>query len=237
MKNFNKYQECGAYHWEDIKKDSVKNLLNRSVPTLTRYNKILSAVPKRARRIVDIGCGDGALTYLLSKNNKIAEVLGCDTDCIGIKLAQQKIKELPTSRKIQLVNKSFEECEFENQSIDVITMCDVIEHVEGVEHLLKEIKRTLKKGGSLIITTPFKRSNNILWDENHVLEYTNATLNDLLTKNFPKTTVKMFSPTPMYWIYYRCKTIYNILYLLGLNPLKFYLESSNHTMLFSVSHC
>ena len=73
MKSFNKYQECGAYHWDDLKKNTIKDLISRSVPTLTRYKKILNVVPKRKCRIVDIGCGDGALTYLLSKNENAAE--------------------------------------------------------------------------------------------------------------------------------------------------------------------
>ena len=83
MKDFNKYQEHGAYHWEDIKKNTIKNLISRSVPTLTRYKKILNAVPKRALRIVDIGCGDGALTYLLSKNESVEEVTSSLSEIVG----------------------------------------------------------------------------------------------------------------------------------------------------------
>jgi ubiquinone/menaquinone biosynthesis C-methylase UbiE len=185
---------------------------------------------------VDIGCGDGALTYLLSKNESAAEVIGCDTEYVGIKLAREKIKELPDGRKIQFFNKSFKECEFLNNSIDVITMCDVIEHVENIEPLLQEIKRTCKKGGILINTTPCKWRNNILWDEHHVFEYTKETLNELLSHHFQKTNVTMFSPTFLYNRYHRFKVIYNSLYLLGLNPLRFNLGSTSHTMLFSVSY-
>ena len=236
MKSFNKYQESGAYHWDDLKKYTIKDLISRSVPTLTRYKKILNVVPKRKCRIVDIGCGDGALTYFLSKNKSAAEVIGCDTEYVGIKLAREKIKELPAGRKIQFVNKSFDECEFANQSIDVITMCDVIEHIEKIETLLVGIKRTGKKGGVLINTTPLKRSNDLLWDEHHVFEYTKETLYELLSHHFPKTNVIKFSPTFLYNRYHRFKVIYNILYLLGLNPLKLNLGSINHTMLFSVSY-
>ena len=237
MKNFNKYQEHGAYHWDDLKKNTIKDLISRSVPTLTRYNKILNAVPKRACKIVDIGCGDGALTYLLSKNELAIEVIGCDTECTGVKLAREKIEELSVNSKIHFYNKLFEECNFGDQSIDVITMCDVIEHVDKIDSLLEEVKRTLKKGGALIITTPFKRSNNVLWDENHVYEYTKDTLKKRLSQHFPKTNVIMFSPEFLYNVYHRYKTIYNILYIIGLNPLKFNLGFTNHTMLFSVSFC
>ena len=236
MKVFDKYKEFGAYHWEDIKKDNFKDLISRSVPTLTKYDKIIDAVPKRDCKIVDVGCGDGALTYLLSRNEHIVEVIGCDTDSTGIMLAREKVKKLVNRDKIQFINKSFEECQFPSQSIDVIVMCDVIEHIEKMETLLKKIKQVGKDGGMFINTTPLKRSNGILWDEHHVLEYTKETLLELLSRHFPKTIVYKFSPTFLFKRYGNFKKIYNILYLLGLNPLRLNLRGVNHTMLFSVSY-
>ena len=72
----------------------------------------------------------------------------------------------------------------------MITICDVIEHIEETGHLLTEIKREGKKrGGVLINTTPFKRGNGLKWDEHHVLEYTKDTLFELLSYHFPHTDV------------------------------------------------
>jgi len=233
---FDKYKTYGAYHWEDVKQDSFRDLISRSVPTLSRYNKILNAVPKNAKNIVDIGCGDGILTYLLAKKNHIEEVFGCDTEQTGITLARDKVKDLPQSEKIKYINISFEDCQFPYQSVDVITMCDVIEHIEETGPLLKEIKRVGKKGGVLINTTPLKRNNGVKWDEHHVLEYTKDTLFELLSNYFPETNVTKFSPTFFYKRYHKVKILYNILYLIGLNPLSINLGAIDHTMLFSISY-
>jgi|TARA_B100000315_G_scaffold105376_1_gene96535 ubiquinone/menaquinone biosynthesis C-methylase UbiE len=203
---------------------------------LSRYNKILNAVPKNAKNIVDIGCGDGILTYLLAKKNHIEEVFGCDTEQTGITLARDKVKDLPQSEKIKYINISFEDCQFPYQSVDVITMCDVIEHIEETGPLLKEIKRVGKKGGVLINTTPLKRNNGVKWDEHHVLEYTKDTLFELLSNYFPETNVTKFSPTFFYKRYHKVKILYNILYLIGLNPLSINLGAIDHTMLFSISY-
>ncbi len=236
MESFDKYLIHGAYHWDDIDRSNIRRILSRSIPTLSRYDKILKTIPKNAKRIVDIGCGDGALTYLLANNEHTVEVIGCDIEKTGTILARDKIKDLPLSGKIQFIDKSFEDCQFSDQSIDAITMCDVIEHIEEIEPLLENIKRVGKKGSVLVNTTPLKRRNCVKWDEHHVLEYTKETLFELLSFYFPKTKVTEFSPTIFYNGYHKVKILYNILYLIGLNPLSINLGAVDHTMLFSVSY-
>ncbi len=45
--------------------------------------------------------------------------------------------------------------EIENQSIDVISACELFEHVEHIERGLDECARVLKPGGRMIISVPF----------------------------------------------------------------------------------
>ena len=165
---FDKYSEYGAYHWDDIEINSIRDLISRSVPTMTRYDKILKFIPKKARIIADIGCGDGALTYLLAKEKHVEQVYGCDTDKKGIELSVDKVRSLPHARKITFLNESFEACKFQEQSIDAITMCDVIEHIEEIEPLLLEIKCVGKRAWVLSSTTQLKRENGGKWDEHHI---------------------------------------------------------------------
>jgi len=231
---FDKYKKYGAYHWDDIAKDSLKKLFSRSIPTLTRYNKILNAIPNDARKIVDIGCGDGALTNLLAQRIYSDEVFGIDTDKEGIELAKRKVDELTGSEKITFINKSFEDCGFSVNSVDAIVMCDVIEHVEDTHSLLIEIKRVGKPNGVLVLTTPRKR-NGMKWDEHHTLEYSEDTLSNMLREYFPKTIVSQFSPLCFYYKYHKLKFFFNALYLIGINPLDYYSKWMKHGMLLGVS--
>ncbi|MEM4004137.1 MAG: methyltransferase domain-containing protein [Desulfurococcaceae archaeon] len=47
-----------------------------------------------------------------------------------------------------------EELPFADNSFDMYTMLDVIEHLENPDHAIKEAYRVLKRGGFLILTTP-----------------------------------------------------------------------------------
>ena len=52
--------------------------------------------------------------------------------------------------------------DFSNNYFDYITMLAVIEHFIDFNKVIKECKRVLKKGGLLIITTPFKKADKFI---------------------------------------------------------------------------
>ena len=76
MKNeieFLKYKKRGAYHWDQIS----YNLIKRNCFVKARYNYIIKLIKKHfnkidvtGKKIIDIGCGDGVLSYLLAKKTK-----------------------------------------------------------------------------------------------------------------------------------------------------------------------
>ena len=233
---FDKYQQLGAYHWDDVDSSSFYKILNRSLSVYTRYQKCLKYIPKKTQYCIEIGCGDGALSYLIA--TKGLSVLGCDTDQTGINLAISQVKELPFAAAVQFECSRFQDCCVESESVDVVVLADVIEHLEDPVSLLHEIKRVGKPGGKLIITTPRVR-NGRLWDNNHVCEYTEETLELLLKNVFPSTTVKPFMPLLFYKIYnisfaFRC--LFNTLCSIGLNPFSISFPSGKNIMLQSISY-
>ena len=88
MTDFDKYKIHGAYHRDDVNKSSLKKLFSQSIPTSSRYDKLLSAVPNEAATIVDIGCGNSAFTYQLARNKPARKVIGCDAEARAIALAK-----------------------------------------------------------------------------------------------------------------------------------------------------
>ena len=228
---FDKYAKYGAYHWSAIKRGSKEF----SLPLRARYSKILEAVSVDAKVVVEIGCGDGALTYLLKQHVK-GSVLGCDLDQKGITLAKQEIEKHNGGNSLRIECKEFASCELESGSVDVVILGDVIEHISKPYELLQEIKRVGKPGGCLVMTTPKKRKGKP-WDAYHLCEYTEETLGILLKELFPNTAIYPFMPISFYKCYnltpMRCA--FNVLSRIGLNVFKMRLKGMNHAMLLSIS--
>ena len=234
--NFDKYKQYGAYHWLDIDKSSFTNILKFSLPLYTRYKMVISALPESVNTVVEVGCGDGALSYLIYKKGA-KHIIGCDLDKTGIFLAEKQVKDFGVGKKIEFFCKSFKECNFKKHSIDVIILADVIEHIPDSIALLKEIKEAGKPGGYLIMTTPNKKKEG-LWDECHVTEYSKHSLIELLSDLFPVTTVVSFMPLYIYKFYRRFKIfkwIFNILSIFRLNVLGFSFLNKKDCMLRSIS--
>ena len=80
---FKKYSKRGAYHFDSISFNPFK--ANPFVKQ--RYINCIKLIKSKIKhgRILDLGCGDGALTYMLFKEGYFAE--GIDLSEEGINLA------------------------------------------------------------------------------------------------------------------------------------------------------
>lgn len=151
---FKKYEDKGTYHWEDYEKNSHYR---------EKTDKIVELVGE-GKKVLDAGCGDGLITDKIGKNNY---VVGIDNSKEAIKLAKQKCSNVDKLKEDNALDLSFKDNTF-----DVVVLADVIEHIKQEQELLKEMHRVTKKNGEIIITTPLKRKDSLLWDpNNHVKEY------------------------------------------------------------------
>jgi len=99
--------------------------------------------------VLDIGCGTFPY-FLVSSNAK--EKYGLDPSVDTSILNKKGIKNI-ILKKIKVGKQKFP---FKNNFFDVITMLAVFEHIDHDElsFVLREVRRTLRKGGIFIITTP-----------------------------------------------------------------------------------
>ncbi len=109
-------------------------------------------------KLLDFGCGPGnMLDYLI----KYGKVYGVDSSKDAINFCQTRnyentsvIKDLPL--------------EINDESFDIITAIDVLEHIDDDESYIKELYRLCKKGGLVFITVP---AFMILWGDHDELYF------------------------------------------------------------------
>ena len=153
----------GAYHWAEI----GRHLLRHNAFTAERYRMVADrAEPKKHHRILDVGCGDGALLSILARRTAGgSELHGYDPNELGLAYARAAL----AGRRITATLHSAIET-LPAASFDCVVCTEVIEHVRDPKGMLLEIARVLKPEGRLVMTTPI-RLTEVPEDSNHVQEW------------------------------------------------------------------
>ncbi|MEP1487164.1 MAG: class I SAM-dependent methyltransferase [Algibacter sp.] len=104
----------------------------------------------KGKAVLDIACGEGYGSNLMSENAKF--VFGVDIDSHAVGEAQVKYKKANIEFKVG----SADNIPLDDDSIDVIVSFETIEHHNKHHEMMSEIKRVLKPEGIVIISTPDK---------------------------------------------------------------------------------
>lgn len=102
-------------------------------------------VDLKQKNVVDGGCGFGALSYLLCKENLGSKVFALDISFKNLEVASTYCVNL----NVNFVRGSIDEFPFPPSFFDVIILLDVLEHVRDPEKTIRECMRILKRGGLL----------------------------------------------------------------------------------------
>jgi len=129
--------------------------------------------PQSAARILDVGCGTGANLEMLAQ---FGEAEGVDVSDDALEFC--RAKGLKTHKGLA------EKLPFEDESFNLVTALDVVEHLDDDVAGLKEMNRVLKKGGRTLIFVP---AFMWLWGvqddiSNHRIRYTRKQIIERLEK-------------------------------------------------------
>jgi SAM-dependent methyltransferase len=100
-------------------------------------------LPARAR-ILDAGCGSGRNMVELARHGRVT----------GIELAEASVSLARERGMGEVIAGSVLEMPFEADSFDLAASLDVIEHLEDDLAALRELRRVVAPGGSLLVTVP-----------------------------------------------------------------------------------
>lgn len=103
--------------------------------------------------VLDLGCGDGDLCNEL-KQNGWGKVIGTDVSKVRIGNAKTRYPD------IDFYDTPIEQTSIEKESIDLIIMDNVIEHIPEPVEFIEAVTPYLKKDGKLVLITPNMESGN-----------------------------------------------------------------------------
>jgi 2-polyprenyl-3-methyl-5-hydroxy-6-metoxy-1,4-benzoquinol methylase len=170
------------YGWKDPDETCAHEYIKPALLGILRRIKL--------KKVLDLGCGNGALTRSLLKAG--FDAVGCDADKEGIEIAQAN------GGVFKVVSVYDNPSEIGEDLFDGVVSAEVIEHLFLPGYLPKFAHAVLKKNGYLIVTTPYhgywknlalsilnKWDSHIdpLWDGGHIKLWSRSTLSRLLTEN------------------------------------------------------
>ncbi len=115
-------------------------------PRIKKLAEIFSR--KRAQRLLDIGCGSGAVGLYISKCCASIEVYGLDVSATAVEQANAR------GMNAMVADVDSQDLPFSDNMFDAVLAQEVIEHIVDTDHLLEEIRRVMSPDGFAVITTP-----------------------------------------------------------------------------------
>jgi len=151
---FKKYDEQGGYHWRQYVRG-------------TKYRKHADRIKRWVTEdnILDVGAGDGVVTYLMRAK-------GIDNETEAVRIAQAVGVDVELGDAYNL--------SFKDNSFDAVTMIDVLEHFDAPEKALAEARRVAPV---IYIVTPERQPNQRVRDKYHVQEWTQEELVEFMSDN------------------------------------------------------
>ncbi len=99
--------------------------------------------------VLEAGCGVGAQTKIIAPKNPDSKIMAVDFSSASLQEAQNLITTSGITN-VDFRQADIYDLPFENEAFDSVFLCFVLEHLHDPLKALHELKRVLRKGGSII---------------------------------------------------------------------------------------
>lgn len=185
--------------------DWVKKLKQQADESKEYRHKLYEKVDlKNKRKILDVGCGTGAVTRDIALLTK-GDVVGIDIDKEKLKEAKRFIFEVPN---VKLMEADVLNLPFEDETFDMVVFSVVLVYIKNQQKAVNEMARVTQKNGVVLATLEPDYASGIDYPENPASSlilknmedlsadlYTGRKLKFLLTKAGLKTEVGIDTET------------------------------------------
>ena len=141
----------------DSEEEAVERSLNLNEQ---RLNAVVAALKSAdAKRVLDLGCGEGKLLRVLLKERSFTQIVGVDVSHRSLQMAQDRMRleRMPSHQqeRIKLIQGSLMYRDKRLAGFDAAAVVEVIEHLD--QPRLAAFERVLfefAKPGTVVLTTP-----------------------------------------------------------------------------------
>lgn len=151
------------------------------------HDAIIALIPDGAS-VLDIGCGPGLLCRKIKRARPRARVMGVDFSAVTIENNRATEPELGVEYAVVDIRTALPSLP---RDWDVISMCEVIEHLDEPLRILDEAVALLRPGGLFILTTPH---DNEIPSPEHVRQWGHDELFHVLAKYADTVSFTHFPP-------------------------------------------
>jgi 2-polyprenyl-3-methyl-5-hydroxy-6-metoxy-1,4-benzoquinol methylase len=133
---------------------------------LNFHYEIAAEKANNKMEVLDIASGEGFGSRILAEKANL--VIGADYDETTIENAKTLHKDV---KNLKFSVENALGTTFKDNSFDLITSMETIEHVPNEDSFMVEMKRILKSGGYFIFSTPQNSMGHIPMNNEHIKEY------------------------------------------------------------------
>ncbi|MBM4070847.1 MAG: 3' terminal RNA ribose 2'-O-methyltransferase Hen1 [Planctomycetes bacterium] len=155
---------------EDQPKEKAEEVLEKPISlNEQRLGAVVASLRANgAKRVLDLGCGEGKLIRELLKEKNFEEIVGLDVSIRTLEVAQRRLKvdRLPTmqANRLKLIHGSLMYRDKRLEGFDAAAVVEVVEHLDpprlsAFERVLFEFARPR----TVVLTTP-NREFNVTWE-------------------------------------------------------------------------
>lgn len=142
--------------WADVWSDGARlfefletNTNNVDAARAFPWDRVLT----RDATVLDLGCGSGWLSALLSRDERVRRVIAWDSSAA---LLADRLPEVAAHldarmERIERVCGDFTPLLLEDRSVDLAVMVSAFHHADAPDELLSELRRVLRPGGAIAL--------------------------------------------------------------------------------------
>ena len=106
---------------------------------------------KGSERVLELGCGGGALLGMIADRISTGKVIGIDWSPLALRYCKYKLKRFITQGKLDLICQDAVQIPLPADSIDCICTVNTVYFWDQPEAVFAECARVLKRGGRIVL--------------------------------------------------------------------------------------